>query len=43
VFNVADVCINIAAVVIVVQAMRGARIDGTRSGAEAGGADEEHS
>jgi signal peptidase II len=38
VFNVADVCINIAAVVIVVQALRGARIDGTRSGAEAGGA-----
>jgi len=43
VFNVADVCINIAAIVIVIQAMRGARIDGTRSGAEAGGADEEHS
>ena len=38
VFNVADICINIAAVVIVVQALRGARIDGTRSGAEAGGA-----
>ena len=43
VFNVADVCINIAAVVIVVLAMRGARIDGTRGGAEAGGADEERS
>jgi signal peptidase II len=41
VFNVADVCINIAAVVIVVQAMRGARIDGTRGRAEAGGADGE--
>ncbi len=42
VFNVADVCINVAAVVIVVQALRGARIDGTRSGAEAGAvADEE--
>ena len=43
VFNVADVCINIAAVVIVVQALRGARLDGTRSGAGAGGAtDEDH-
>ena len=38
VFNVADVCINVAAVVIVVQALRGARVDGTRSGAEAGAA-----
>jgi len=38
VFNVADICINVAAVVIVLQALRGARIDGTRSGAEAGGA-----
>jgi signal peptidase II len=31
VFNVADVCINIAAVVIVVQALRGMRVDGTRA------------
>ena len=38
VFNVADMCINVAAVVIVLQALRGARIDGTRSGAEAGAA-----
>jgi signal peptidase II len=41
VFNVADICINVAAVVIVVQALRGARIDGTRSGAEAGRAADE--
>ncbi len=31
VFNVADVCINLAALVIVIQAMRGVRIDGTHS------------
>ncbi|MGI9157727.1 MAG: signal peptidase II [Marmoricola sp.] len=31
VFNVADVCINIAAVVIVIQALRGVRIDGART------------
>jgi signal peptidase II len=30
IFNVADICINIAAVVIVVQALRGVRLDGTR-------------
>ncbi|HET6698287.1 MAG TPA: signal peptidase II [Nocardioidaceae bacterium] len=30
VFNVADICINIAAAVIIVQALRGVRIDGTR-------------
>jgi signal peptidase II len=30
VFNIADVCINLAAGVIVVQAFRGVRIDGTR-------------
>jgi signal peptidase II len=41
--NIADVCINVAAVVIVVQALRGARIDGTRGGVEAGSADEERS
>ncbi|RLV49416.1 signal peptidase II [Nocardioides mangrovicus] len=33
VFNVADVCINVAAVVIVVQALRGVRLDGRRSDA----------
>jgi signal peptidase II len=32
VFNVADICINIAAAVIIVQAVRGVRIDGTRNG-----------
>jgi signal peptidase II len=41
VFNVADACINVAAVVIVVQALRGARVDGTRSGAGAGTAADE--
>ena len=30
VFNVADICINIAAVTIVVQAVRGVNVDGTR-------------
>jgi signal peptidase II len=30
VFNVADVCINIAAAVIIIQALRGVRVDGTR-------------
>ncbi len=43
IFNIADVSINVAAVVIVVQALRGARIDGTRGGVEAGAADEERS
>jgi signal peptidase II len=32
VFNVADICINIAAAVIIVQAIRGVRIDGTKNG-----------
>jgi len=31
VFNVADVCINVAAGLILIQAFRGIRIDGTRS------------
>jgi signal peptidase II len=31
VFNLADVCINIAAVLIVIQAARGVRLDGARS------------
>lgn len=30
IFNIADVCINVAAVVIIVQAFRGVRLDGTR-------------
>jgi len=30
IFNVADMCINVAAVLIVVQAVRGVRLDGTR-------------
>jgi signal peptidase II len=30
IFNVADICINIAAVTIVVQAVRGVNVDGTR-------------
>lgn len=34
VFNVADMCINAAAVVIVVQAFRGIRMDGTREPAD---------
>jgi signal peptidase II len=31
IFNVADVCINIAAVVIIVQALRGISLNGTRT------------
>jgi signal peptidase II len=31
IFNIADICINIAAVVIVIQALRGVRLDGSRS------------
>jgi signal peptidase II len=34
VFNLADICINLAAGVIVVQAFRGIRVDGTRERAE---------
>lgn len=30
VFNVADICINLAAAIIVIQAFRGIRVDGTR-------------
>ncbi len=33
VFNVADMCINAAAAVIILQTFRGVRIDGTREGA----------
>lgn len=32
IFNVADMCINVAAVLILVQAFRGVRLDGTRDG-----------
>jgi signal peptidase II len=32
VFNVADICINVAAAVIIIQAIRGIRIDGRRHG-----------
>lgn len=32
VFNVADICINIAAATIIVQALRGMRVDGRRQG-----------
>jgi signal peptidase II len=41
VFNVADICINIAAAVIIVQALRGIRIDGTRHPKEDGTEPEE--
>ena len=36
VFNVADICINIAAAFIIIQALRGMRVDGTRDGQAAG-------
>lgn len=39
VFNLADVCINIAAVLIVIQALRGIRLDGTRTGGPDGPGD----
>ncbi len=32
VFNVADICINIAAALVIIQAIRGLRVDGTRDG-----------
>ncbi len=32
IFNVADICINVAAGVIILQAFRGVRVDGTRDG-----------
>ncbi|GGO69631.1 signal peptidase II [Nocardioides deserti] len=35
VFNVADICINVAAGLILLQAFRGIRIDGTREGEDA--------
>jgi signal peptidase II len=35
IFNVADVCINVAAALILVQAVRGVRLDGTRTGGRA--------
>ena len=36
IFNVADICINVAAGLIIVQAFRGIRLDGTREGDESG-------
>jgi signal peptidase II len=39
VFNVADICINIAAAVIIIQALRGTRVDGRRH-TEDGGPEE---
>ncbi|GAA1095985.1 signal peptidase II [Nocardioides dubius] len=30
IFNVADICINVAAAIIIIQALRGIRLDGTR-------------
>ncbi|MEP6814683.1 MAG: signal peptidase II [Marmoricola sp.] len=40
IFNVADICINIAAAVIVVQALRGVRINGSRGDSRAPNAGE---
>lgn len=37
VFNIADICINVAAGIIILQAIRGVGIDGRRHRAEAGG------
>ncbi|MGN6162683.1 MAG: signal peptidase II, partial [Marmoricola sp.] len=34
VFNVADMCINVAAVLMVIQLIRGVRLDGSRSAAK---------
>lgn len=34
IFNVADICINVAAGLIIVQAFRGIRLDGTREGSD---------
>ena len=40
IFNVADVCINIAAALIILQALRGISLDGSRSGRTAPAADD---
>ena len=40
VFNVADICINVAAAFIIVQALRGMRVDGSREGREHAPADD---
>ena len=40
VFNVADICINIAAAFIIVQALRGMRVNGSREGRAHGVADD---
>jgi signal peptidase II len=37
VFNVADMCINVAAAIIIIQALRGVSLSGKREGAEEGG------
>lgn len=37
VFNVADICINLAAALIVIQAVRGIRLDGTRTDSDPAG------
>jgi len=39
VFNVADMCINVAAALIIVQALRGVSLNGTRARASGSGAD----
>ncbi len=39
IFNVADMCINVAAALIIVQAARGMSIDGRRTAARGGGKD----
>lgn len=41
VFNVADICINVAAGVIILQSLRGVALDGTRHDAESPTTDEE--
>ena len=38
IFNVADICINVAAAVIIVQAVRGVSVDGTRTAKQSGAA-----
>ncbi len=43
IFNVADVCINVAAVFIIVQALRGVSVSGTRHQADAGAGGGSHS
>lgn len=42
VFNVADICINVAAAIIVMQTFRGINLDGSREVAQKTGSDAEH-